>query len=162
MCVDDTVGAEGRAPPRELYVYACVWEGYAWVCMGVYMDVHVYRDLRVCGWIWMYMGMYVYGGVGVCILVCVYGFVCVWVCRCVCALGKWSKDGEFPWESFFSVLGLSLSSQGPKMPPSVPLLVVTRPSTSRKSTWIFEPALSLYRACCHFLQLPLLVTSLSR
>ena len=54
MCVDDTVRAEGRGPP-ESSMCMCVWEG----C--------VYGDIWVCGCIWMYMGMDVYGGVGVCI-----------------------------------------------------------------------------------------------
>jgi len=46
---------------------------------AVYMDVRVYGDTWVCGCIWMYLGIYVYGGV----CAGVYIGVCIWVCMCV-------------------------------------------------------------------------------
>ena len=93
--------------------------------------------------------------------VCIWVHMCVgvWVCMCI---GEMEQGGGVFLGGFLFRSGLSLGSQGPKMPPSVPLLVVTRPSTSRKSTWIFQPALSPYRPCRHFLLLPLVITSPSR
>ena len=112
MCVDDTVSAEGRGPPRELYVYVCVGRVCIWMC--VYTEIYGYVGVYGCIWVYMYMEVwgYVYRRV----------YMGTYVCGCVCALGKWSKEGEFSWEGFFSVLVSVLAHKGLKCLPLFPYL----------------------------------------
>ena len=122
MCVDDTVGAEGRAPPESsmcMRVCGKGMHGYAWVYIWMCMYTEIYGYVGGYGCIWVCMYMEVWGYVYWCVYMGLY------VCGCVGVYVHWgngARMGSFPGRVSFQFLVSVFPHKGLKCLPLFPYL----------------------------------------